>query len=162
MAVDPVEFLVRFLHIMAGTFWLGAILYTHVVMAGLRKTPPNVMGPALIAVAKRGLPSAIGAGVGTVVFGLWNQYNIYHGFDFSSQPQNVGLGVGLVCAILMLGLGIFVQRPTVRALEELAPMGPSEKLDATRGRLAMALYAVTLLGVIALFAMVFAVVARAG
>ncbi|MHB8586600.1 MAG: hypothetical protein ACYDDF_12305 [Thermoplasmatota archaeon] len=154
---DYVLLLVRFLHITTGVFWLGSILYSHQLFAAVRRMPSQVQGPALLAIARRGTPAAIGSGVGTIVFGLWTQYITFNGIDFRSTDIGVALGAAFVCALLMLAVFIFVQRPAVRALGVAVSAGDKE-FETPRRRMFVALQIVTLLGLIALLLMVYAAI----
>lgn len=159
------QFIVRFLHVLFGIAWVGgSLFFGHSVAGGLRKAPPEVQGPATIAVMRKAMTFFLVAGVLTIVFGVWNQLLIAGELDYRSGRWNVLLGASLVTALLMLGIGAFNNLPTFRKLEAMPPPEgpPGEERQALAKRMMIGGLSITLLGVLAVGLMVAAVATRMG
>lgn len=173
MPANGLEVTVRTLHILFGIFWVGAILFQHVLNATFSRLPPQIAGPTRLALGKRGIPAGLAAGGLTIVFGIWNQYIVYGKLAFSGTTSQVALGVALIATLAMIGLGAGVQLPAFRQLEAMAPKGPPPPLPpgasppppppalvALQARMQMVLMSATLLALTAVVAMVVATLAR--
>lgn len=169
MAANWLEVTVRFLHILFGIAWIGALLYTHVIGAALRRLPPPQGGPAMLAIGKRGLPASFALGVLTILFGVWNQFIVYGELSYQDTTANVALGVALIVSLALLALLGGVQIPTLRKLEAMAPKGPPAAgapagppagMLALQKRMMMMLMVGTVLALVAVLAMVVATLAR--
>ena len=168
---DYLQATVRFLHILFGSFWVGVILYQHVVLATFRRMPPPIGGAAMLALGKRGAPAGLGAGVLTIVLGVWNQYLLWGKLDYQSSTAFVALGVALACAVALVVLGFTVQLPTLRQVEALAPKGPpppgappapNPAMMALQKRMGIVLMVATVLVLTALAMMIVSTLARSG
>lgn len=153
------EVIVRFLHILFGVAWVGGgLFYGHSVLGGLRKAPPEVRGPAMMSIGKKQMTFFLVAGPLTFLFGLWNQFLLFGGFNYSASPVNQALGVGFVLTLVMLAISFGVTYPTFRKLEALGPPRgpPSAELMGLQKRLMMAGMSTVALGVIVIAFMVVA------
>lgn len=159
--VETLQAVVRILHIVFGVAWVGSALYApHAVFGGLRKTPPQVMGPAMMAIQEKTLTFHMVVGPATILFGVWNQYLMAGSLSFSAGPWNRLLGAALVLGVVTMGIGFGHNLPTFRRMKAtLAASGgrPTAEVESLRKRMMAAGIVMTLLMVTALVLMVLAV-----
>lgn len=123
MLADSAYMLVfRIVHITAGVLWVGSVFMFTVFV-----------GPAAEAIAPAGAPlmgellgkrrlvdRIIGLGTITVVAGLflyWHDWHLFPSFgDWLSSRFGGTLTIGMVAALVALGIGGSITRPTVRRM----------------------------------------------
>ncbi len=123
MLADSAYMLVfRIVHITAGVLWVGSVfLFTAAVAPAAEAIAPAgapLMGELL---GKRRLVDRIiGLGVVTVVGGLflyWHDWHLFPSFgDWLSSRFGGTLTIGMVSALIALGIGGSITRPTVRRM----------------------------------------------
>ncbi|HWG90960.1 MAG TPA: hypothetical protein VNZ52_08960 [Candidatus Thermoplasmatota archaeon] len=160
MAFDTLEYIVRSLHILAGVFWVGGILYAGTVVSrSLMATPPQVRRQAMAKIGPTGFRVISYAGAATILFGVWNQYLIMGEVKFHGSTWNLLMGSTLVIAVIMLGVAGSLLMPAMRKMGQLKE-GDAEGAAALQKRLVMASVINMVLGVVAVLLMVAAVVGR--
>ena len=172
---DALTWSLRFLHILAGTSWVGgAFLWSMVIAPRLVKNgPPAIRRPVMEALEGAVPRFFIGSGSATIVLGIlllgqiagWDKFFTV----LQSGSYGTALGLGLVLAILMLGVGLTVIIPTSKkflAIMQAMPPGqpPSPetqaKLAALGKKMGIASMSTILLGTIILGTMTWAVNSR--
>lgn len=160
-----VEVIVRFLHVFLGMVWVGgSVFYGHSVAGGLSKQPPQVRGPAMLAIMSKMSTLFLTAGSLTILFGVWNQFLIEGEINFMRSTWNVLLGAALAVAVIMLAIGLAWQMPNMKRLKAASatPGPPSSEAPKIVKRLMIGGLTITLLGVVSVALMVAAVLARTG
>jgi hypothetical protein len=109
--------LLRLVHIVAGGFWAGSVmLLGWFITPSAREAGPGA-GPFMQALLKRRLaPIMIGAGVVTVLAGIW-LWAIH--MPSLERWQGWALTIGALSAITALVVGIGWQRPTAAKVQAL-------------------------------------------
>ena len=122
LATDGWRVLFRFIHIVAGAFWVGSVfLFVLFIQPSAAAIAP-AGAPFLVELLgkRRLVDRIITLGVLTVVAGLvmyWIDWHDYPGFsDWIDTTFGLALTIGGLCAIAALGFGIFVTRPGVRRM----------------------------------------------
>ena len=102
---------------MAGAFWAGAaMLMGWFIAPAAREVGPQA-GPFMQGLLRRNLSAKlIGAGVVTVVAGLWLFAIRMPTF---ARWQDFALAIGALAAIVALVIGVTLQRPTAKKVQEL-------------------------------------------
>lgn len=107
----------RVVHIVAGAFWAGAAMLMGWYIAPTAREVGPPAGPFMQGLLKRNLTSTlIGAGVVTVGAGLWLFAIRMPTF---ARWQDWALAVGALAAIVALLIGVTMQRPTGKKMQEL-------------------------------------------
>jgi hypothetical protein len=137
--VDVYMVVLRIVHILAGTFWVGAALTTFFFLAPTAREIGPAAGQFMTHLAQnKRLPDiTLGAGGLTVLAGLLMYWRVTNGLDTEvlSSAYGVSLTVGALCAIAALALGGSIVRPSmVRAIsigrEAAAAGGPTPEQQA--------------------------------
>jgi uncharacterized membrane protein len=170
MSSMGVLWLLRLLHIVAGVFWVGSILF----MARFIFPSAVALGPAagpfmdqLTRVRK--LPAALmGAAIVNILSGLllyWRDALAFQG-AWMRSPTAMVFGLGGLLAIVAFSIGIAVNLPTTKRLAALTaamqskggPPSPDEaaQMKQLQGRLGAALRAIAVLLFLATAAMALA------
>ena len=104
----------RFLHIVAGVFWVGGSLFaTRFIMPSLKAAGPAA-GPVLAELGKRRVPAAMmGAALVNVASGIWLMMIASGGAPAVWMRSGMGrtLGIGGALAILVVILSMAVDMP---------------------------------------------------
>src|SRR5258706_135519 len=104
----------RFLHIVAGVFWVGGSLFaTRFIMPSLQAAGPAA-GPVLAELGKRRVPAAMmGAALVNVASGIWLMMTASGGAPAMWMRSGMGrtLGIGGALAILVVILSMAVGMP---------------------------------------------------
>ena len=165
---------IRFLHIFSGVMWVGGAFLWGMLIAPnvLQRGPPPIRRPFLEAVLAKVTRYFIISGSLTILTGFWTLGLIVGwsqvGSTFSQGSYGIGLGVGVVAAIVMFVLGWFVIKPTGEKLLKVMqsmpapapgspPPAPPAELAALGKKIGIASMTNLLLGTIALGAMAWAV-----
>lgn len=107
----------RVVHIVAGAFWAGAAMLMGWYIAPTAREVGPPAGPFMQGLLRRNLPTRlIGAGVVTVAAGLWLFAIRMPTF---ARWQDWALALGALAAIVALLIGITLQRPTAKKVQEL-------------------------------------------
>jgi uncharacterized membrane protein len=122
---------VRFVHYLAGIAWVGAsLVLALVVFPALDRCPGQVRGPAMRALARRIAPWEMGASSAVIASGSAQavlQHRLDSGWAVLSTRWGVAIGTGLLCAVLLVILGLSVLAPLTRrftVLEEEVAADP--------------------------------------
>ena len=116
--------ILRVLHIVAGTFWVGAVLVTVLflfkVVGDLGPAGGQVMGALL---KRRYFDAIPAAALVTLLSGIDLLRRVSGGYDgaWMGSPRGIVLSIGAIGAILGFGLGVLVGRPST--LKAIALMG---------------------------------------
>ena len=112
-------FLLRVLHIVAGAFWFGAVIFTaRFLMPSLRAAGPAA-GPVMAQLNQRKLSQAlVGAAIVNVVAGVWLMWMVSGGDMKSWMRSGMGgtFATGGALAILALIIGIAMNPPAVKRM----------------------------------------------
>ena len=162
--------LVRLLHIIAGVFWVGSILFVArfllPTVAALGPAPRPVMDH--ITRVRRMPQVLLGAGALSVLSGLALYWRDSMGFQpaWMQSPPGMVFGVGAVLAIVAIVIGLTVNAPTAKRLGMVmaaaqgsgGPPSPEQtaEMRALQARLGNALRAVAVLLFLATAAMAIA------
>ena len=117
-------FALRLVHILAGTFWVGALVFVAgFLMPAVRASGPAggaVMGQLIQA---RKLPQfMMAAGILTLLsgFGLFYVLAGSMGFQWFTAGPGRAIGVGAILTLVAMALGLAVNMPTARRLANIA------------------------------------------
>jgi len=172
---DVLTWFIRFLHILAGVAWVGGAFFWIMIVAPrlLARGPPPIRRPVLEALIGALPRYFIGSGSATIVLGIILLGQIA-GWDklistFTSGAYGTALGIGLLLALIMLALGLWVITPTAKTMlatmQSVPPGAPPSpeiqaKLAGLGKRMGMAGIATITLGTLILGAMTWAVNTR--
>jgi uncharacterized membrane protein len=128
IAADTFMVVFRTLHIVAGVLWVGAtflfVVYLQPAAAEVGPAAAPVMGNLLG--KRRMVDGILAVALVTVVTGLivyWHDWHLYDSFGaWISTPFGASLTFGAVCAIVAMGFGLFVSRPSAKRLMALGQM----------------------------------------
>ncbi len=113
----------RFLHIIAGVFWVGGSLFAaRFLMPSLKAAGPAA-GPVLAELGKRRLPAAmLGAGLVNIASGIWMMWIDSDGSPgaWMGTPMGRTLGVGAGFAIVAVLLGATIVVPANNKMGRIA------------------------------------------
>jgi hypothetical protein len=127
----------RLLHILLGVFWAGALIFNALFLfPAMRDAGPDgaKVGAALM---RRGflnvLPPAAGLTVLSGLWLLWFDSGRFSPGYMGSRP-GIAYSVGALTAIIALGLGVGIMRPSMlkaAALAQAAASAPAAERDAS-------------------------------
>jgi hypothetical protein len=156
--------LAQFLHVFTGVLWIGGGLYTIFVQTpALQATPPQGRGPVMSQLVPRQVTYLLRLGEITILTGLLNFFTSGKAQllgEIGTSRWAIAIVFGATLAIVLLGLGHGIIKPSARRLLELGPKAASG--DAAAGaqagvimeRLKRVGYAQVVLGVLIIAAMV--------
>jgi uncharacterized membrane protein len=132
----------RLLHIGLGVFWAGTMVFIALFLApALGEAGPD--GAKVMAgIQKRRFMNIMPVlALITILSGFWLFWRISGGFDpqWSRSPTGMAYGVGAVLAIVALGLGIAVLRPTMMRIGRISAEAAQATDTAKREQLMAAL-----------------------
>ncbi|MFN2568619.1 MAG: hypothetical protein ABR564_03335 [Candidatus Dormibacteria bacterium] len=114
---------VRFVHYLAGIAWVGAsLVLAIVVFPAIDRCPGQVRAPIMRALAARIAPWETVAATTVILSGGIQaalQHRLDQGWAILSTRWGQGIGVGLLCALLLIALGLSVLAPLTRRFTEL-------------------------------------------
>jgi putative copper export protein len=137
--VDLYMVILRIVHILAGAFWVGAVLVTFYFLQPTARDVGPAAGPfmAHLAGKKRLLDVVLAAAALTILAGLLMYWRVTGGLDpdVIGTAYGISLTVGGLCAIAAVSLGASIVRPsTMQALgiaqEAAAAGGPTPEQSA--------------------------------
>lgn len=138
-------------HVIAATIWFGGTVYVEALIANAKRTQdPQIIGAVGMRVGKTNVRLFPIVGLLTMLFGIWLVIEV--GYEWESAF----ISVGLVVAIIGLGMGIFFFAPKIKQIETiLASDGPtSPKLAAIGKQISMATHFMASILTIAMVLMV--------
>lgn len=171
---DAFTWAVRFLHVLSGVMWVGGAFLWGMIIAPnvLKRGAPVIRRPFLEQVLAKFTRYMILAGTLTILSGFWVM-GLIVGWDgisdaFQIPGYGIALGVGVVAAIAMFALGLFVTMPSGHRLLEVLrsmpapapgqpPSPPPAEVAALGKKLGIASLVGMILGTVALAGMVWAV-----
>lgn len=138
----------RFIHIISGAFWFGAILFNAQFLMPSLKAAGPAAGPVMAQLNQRKLTQAMmGAAILNVVSGVWMMF-VLSGGDMRAWmhlPSSQVFATGGTLAILALIIGMIMNPPAVKRMSAIATAvqkrgGPptaeeAAQLEALQGRL---------------------------
>lgn len=147
MTNDLLIMALRVIHIGAGIFWVGSVLFLNVFVApAAERAGPD--GGRFIGMLMQGgrLPRALTHAAiwtvlsGFVIYGLFAKNT--DGAWARSTPA-MGYGIGAIAALVAFGIGAFVNGPAARRMQQITAGGAPdaaqlEELTRLRGRLTTA------------------------
>lgn len=156
--------IMQFLHVFTGVLWLGGGLYTIFVQTpALMSAPPQARGPVLAQIVPRQVNYLLRLGEITIATGVLNVFASGRARqleDLFGSRWAMAIAVGAILAVVLLGIGHAIIKPSARRLLELGPKAAAG--DASAGAQAAAIvarlrrvgYAQIALGVLIIAAMV--------
>jgi uncharacterized membrane protein len=155
---------VQFLHVFTGVMWLGGGFYTIFVQTpAFMAAPPQARGPVLGQIIPRQVNYLLRLGEATILTGVLNLFASGRARlleDVFGSRWAVAIVVGAVLAIVLLGLGHAVIKPSAMRLLEIGPRAGSgdpaagAEMAAIIARLKTVGYAQIVLGLLIIAAMV--------
>ena len=133
--MDIVLLIARVLHIFAGVFWAGAIIFMARFLFPAIEDSGPAGGQIMQALAKRGLMAAMpAAAIVTVIAGIYLFYRVSAGFDgiYMGSGPGITYSIGGLSAIIALILGATTVRMSMEKVLKLAETLPSTP-EASRG-----------------------------
>ena len=121
---DLPRLIVQYLHVLAGVMWVGAGFYTILVQTpALMAAPPPARGAVLATLAPRQIFYLLRIGELTIVTGFLRIVVSGRAREMSDLGSrwSVSILVGLVLAVVLLGLAHGVLKPGIRRLLSLGP-----------------------------------------
>ena len=123
MLADSAYMLVfRIVHITAGALWVGSVFLftTSIAPAAAAIAPAGAPLMGELLGKRRMLDRIIGLGVITVIAGLflyWHDWHLFRSFgDWLTSRFGGSLTIGMVSALIALGIGASITRPNVRRM----------------------------------------------
>jgi len=114
--MDPLQITLRLLHIVLGSIWVGAVVFTTYWLGpAVAEVGPDG-GKVMAALQRRGLMNFLPlVAVLTIISGLWmfGQSTATVGAAWVHSPFGMALSVGALVAIVAFILGILVMRPAM-------------------------------------------------
>ncbi len=157
---------VQFLHVLTGLLWLGGGFYTIFVQTpALMSAPVQARGPVLGQIVPRQLNYLLRLGEITILTGIVNVFASGRGRlleDVFGSRWAATIAVGAILAIVLLGVGHAIIKPSATRLLTLGPLAASgdptaaSQVAAIIDRLRRAGYAQIFLGVAIIALMVVA------
>jgi hypothetical protein len=164
--MDAMFLIARVLHIGLGVFWAGTVIFTaSFLMPSMRDAGPD--GAKVVAglMRRRFLDILPVVALVTILSGLYLYWRVSGGFSaaFMRSPAGMTYGTGAVAALIALGLGVTIMRPSMlraAALSQGAAQATGEERDramqmaqALRARAGVAGQVIAWLLVVAVIAM---------
>lgn len=156
----------QFLHVFAGVLWIGGGLYTVFVQTpALMAVPPQARGPVLASLVPRQVNYLLRLGEVTILLGVLNFFATGRGRELENlfgSRWALAIVVGAILALVLLGIGHAILKPSVMRLLELGPKAGAgdaaagAEVAAIMARLKNVAYAQIVLGVLIVAAMVLA------
>jgi uncharacterized membrane protein len=114
--VDPLVIVLRLIHVVAGSLWVGMVTFaTYYLQPSVQEVGPDG-GKVMAAVQRRGLMTVMPVlAVATLLSGLWLYLRAageQHG-AFARSGPGMAFGLGGLAAIVAFLLGMFVMRPAM-------------------------------------------------
>jgi uncharacterized membrane protein len=134
--MDPLLLLVRLLHVGLGVFWAGTLMFSALfLLPAIRDAGPDGAKVAAGLMRRRfldWLPAVAGL---TVLSGFWLYWRASAGFSSGYMRSATGMAYGLggVAAVLALGLGLAIVRPSMlraATLSQGAALASGQERDA--------------------------------
>lgn len=131
--------LVRFLHIVVGTFWAGSVMFMALFLMPTSRALGPAAGPVMghLAQVRRLTDWLLGAGLVTLLAGLVLYWRVSGGVSATwlRSGSGVTFTAGAVLAITALLIGLTQNRPTAKRLGALtagraATAGPLSPVEA--------------------------------
>jgi uncharacterized membrane protein len=129
----------RLLHVVLGVFWAGTLIFSAVFLVpAIRDAGPDGAKVAAGLLRRRFLDVLPIAALLTVLSGFWLYWRASAGFSpgYMGSLAGMAYGLGGVSAVLALGLGLFIVRPSMlraAALSQAAAAGSPPEREATAG-----------------------------
>lgn len=128
--MDSEIIVLRVVHILGGTFWVGAMLFNGLFLFPALATVGPGAGPIMAALQRRRLMTVLPiAAVLTILSGGRLMWITSAGMapGYLASPTGRTLAVGAVAGIVAFLIGMFVGRPTaVRSAQVAAQLGTAE------------------------------------
>ena len=160
------RYVVQYLHVFSGILWIGGGLYTIFVQTpALLAAPPGARGPVMGQIIPRQVNYLLRLGEITVGLGILNIFASGKGRllqEAFGSRWALAIIVGGVLAIVLLGIGHAILKPSATRLLELGPRAAGgdsaagAEVGALVGRLKKVGYAQIGLGLLIVAAMVLA------
>lgn len=135
--MDPLLVLLRLIHIVVGSFWVGTIVFNALYLGPTIQELGPDGGKVMGALQRRGMMTVLPiAGILTLVSGVWLFWIISLGFSphwLRSGPGHA-YGLGGILAIAGFLLGILIMRPAMVRIGALAQGMPQLTDEAARAR----------------------------
>src|SRR6476661_2774489 len=116
-------YVLRLVHILAGAFWFGAIIFTaRFLIPALRAVGPAA-GPVMAQLEHRKItPVMMSAAFLTLGSGIWLMFTVSGGQPGVWMRTGMGrtLGLGAALAILAMIVGMVVNPPAMKRVGEIA------------------------------------------
>ena len=160
------RYVVQFLHVFSGILWIGGGLYTLFVQTpALLAAPPQARGPVLGQIVPRQVNYLLRLGEVTIGLGVLNVFasgkaNLL--LEALGSRWSIAIVVGAILAVVLLGIGHAILKPSAMRLLELGPRaaggdaGAGAEVGAIIARLKKVGYAQIVLGLLIVAAMVLA------
>jgi uncharacterized membrane protein len=156
--------LVQFLHVFTGILWIGGGLYTLFIQTpALMAAPPQARGPVLGQLVPRQVTYLLRLGEITIATGILNLFASGRGRELENVLGSrwaVAIVIGAILAIVLLGLGHAVIKPSAMRLLQVGPRvaggdaAAGAEAQAIIARLRTVGYAQIVLGIVIVLAMV--------
>jgi len=128
----------RFLHILFGVFWAGTLIFNALYLGPAMSEAGPDAAKVMAGIQKRRFMDVMPVvALITVLSGLWMYWRISGGFNpaWSKSPTGIAYGVGGLLAIIALGIGVGILRPTMMRIGRTAAEAGQTTDPAQRERL---------------------------
>jgi hypothetical protein len=133
--MDGMFMIARVLHVGLGVFWAGTLIFTAAfLMPSMRDAGPDGAKVAAGLMRRRFLDIMPLVAIITVLSGLYLYWRVSGGFsaEFMGSPAGMTYGTGALAALVALGLGVGIMRPSMvraAALSQGAAQATGEERD---------------------------------
>jgi uncharacterized membrane protein len=106
----------RFLHILLGVFWAGTLIFNAIYLAPAMGEAGPDAAKVMAGIQRRRFMDVMPVvALITILSGLWLYWRISGGFDpqWSRSRTGMAYGIGGILAIVALGIGVGILRPTM-------------------------------------------------
>lgn len=112
----------RLIHILFGIFWAGSIFFIVSFLLPTARAAGPAGAPFMQRFARAGfVNAALGSGALTALAGFGLMWTASKGDSaWYGSPTGIVLSIGALTALVTLGIGFFVQRPTMGRMKAIA------------------------------------------
>jgi uncharacterized membrane protein len=136
-------YVLRLLHILAGAFWFGAVIFAVRLLAPSLRAVGPAAGPVMAQLNQRRMSAVfMGAAIVNLVSGIWLMFVVSGGAPGEWMKTGMGrtIGAGAACALLAMIVGAIVNPPAMKRMGQIAtaaaqrggPPTPEETAEVQR------------------------------
>lgn len=134
--MEPLFLLARVLHVLLGVFWAGTLIFNAIfLLPSMRDAGPDAAKVAAGLSRRRFIDIMPVLALVTILTGLYLYWHASSGFSPAYMHSSIGMtyGLGGISAIIALGFGVGILRPSMKRASSLTQaMSTMQPDDAAR------------------------------